>query len=172
MAAMVAVWTNPIDSFNAMVQMFKYGALDIPYLGTPTGASIARQNNRNILNNSMRGTALSYAYLSASELTFDTVKNIQTVQDLLESQYQDMLHSEGMDKNLLDAITDQRSDVAELFGQQKLTARQQVTTRTNLTTARLLAFKHYGSDEDGATLARLNEQDTLVMIGEVEILTP
>ncbi len=165
------IFSQPIDSYNAMLNMFDMGALDIPYEGTQTALSLQRQENREILNDSVRGWSLSYSYLEASQLDFETVQDIDVVSSQLEEQYQLLLDS-NVAKDVLDTITDQRVDTIELLAQQKLTARQVIDVRTNLTTTRLLAYRYYGTSEDGATLALLNELQSLEVEGEVSILTP
>jgi hypothetical protein len=123
------------------------------------------------MNDSVRSWALSYAYLGASQLEFETVQDIEVVAEQLEEQYQTLLDSD-VDKIVFDSVTDQRNDTVELFSQQKLTARRVTDVRTNLTTYRLLAYQYYGSSDDGEALAQLNESQVLAVEGDTEVLTP
>ena len=165
------IFSNVIDSYSAMQDMFDMGALDIPFEGTQTSLSLKRQDNRNIINNSVKSFALSASYTSASQLTFNTIEEIETVAQQLEDQYA-ILQASDLAKDVIDSLTVQRADLVTLFGQQKLTARQTVSTRTTLTTFRLLAYKFYGTSEDGESLAELNGKQTMEIIGDVEVLSP
>jgi prophage DNA circulation protein len=165
------LFSAPIDTYNSLQSMFDMGGLDIPYENTQTYLSLQRQKNRDILNNNNRALGLSYSYLSAAQLDFQTVEEIEVVSSDLEDQYQLLLTSE-VDKDLLDSVTEQRGDTVELFAQQKLSARQTVDIRTNLTTTRLLSFSYYGTSEDGETLAKLNELENFEVVGDIEVLSP
>jgi hypothetical protein len=165
------MFAAPIDTYNAIQTMFDMGDLDIDYGNTQTYLSIQRQKNRDILNNNTRALGLSYSYLNAAQLDFETVDQIEVVSSDLEEQYQELLESE-VDKDVLDGVTEQRGDTVELFAQQKLSARQTITIRTNLTTTRLISYNYYGTSEDGETIAKLNNLENLETSGTIEVLTP
>jgi hypothetical protein len=171
-AALEAVYNAPVDVFNTMKAMFAFGyGLDIPFLGTATGLSIQRQENRDLLNNGANTLALTYAYTAAAQIDFETVEEIETASEALEDQYQ-LLLDNSLDRDTSAALTEQRGIVLDIFAQAKLTARQITEVRTNLSTYRLLSYQYYGFSDDGESLALLNDAKSLTALGNVEILTP
>jgi hypothetical protein len=168
------IYTSPADSYRAMTGLFDYGDDDIKYEGAPTALTLQRQSNRDLFNNSNRSYALSYAYLEASQLEYVTVEDIEVVTEQLEDQYQLLLNGQAVDRDVLDEVTEQRSDTIELLSEQKITARRTtVIPYLQLTTSRLVAYKYYEDSADGERLARMNNRNTMVLVGQdVEVLTP
>jgi len=165
------MFADAIDSFSAMQNMFSMGALDINFEGTQTYLSLQKQNNRNKINFGVKAIALGWSYLAATDLNLTTVAEIQAIQNQLEEQYQLLLESK-LDKDAIEALTDQRANAIELFGQQKLTARRVINVRTNPTTYKLLSYQYYGESTQAVNLANLNSANTMAAKGNTDILTP
>lgn len=158
-------------TIRAMESFFIFGDTDVP-LPQTTPSRIERTKNRVILNDSIQSVALSYSYLNSSQLTFNTVGEIEQRANELETQYKKLSASDGLNDDAKQTLADMRVSVQAFFEEQKLTASQVIQIDTNLIPARVLAYQYYGSSEKGEQLSELNEtSEPSFLEGTVNILT-
>jgi prophage DNA circulation protein len=165
------LYETPNGTFEAFRNLFNFGETDIasPY---STLISLERNNNNDAFNSVVKSTALSYSYLNASQIEYNTVEEINENEAILEEQYQKVFRSEETDAELLDGITELRTTTQGFFNEQKLTASQIITVKTNPTSTRLLAYTYYGDSVDGETIAELNNlYDLAYQQGDIRIFT-
>jgi len=149
---------------------FGYDGGDVPEK-TDTASRIERKNNVETLRNAVNAYALGYAYLAAPSVDFDTTRDIDALTATLDDQYSLVLTSSAS-QEVKDALTEMRVKVLQALDEIRLNTSQIITVETPTTTARLLAFAYYGSDDLGETIANLNGVDDVSFVsGEVEILT-
>ena len=138
---------------------------------TDTAARVEAKRNNDTIDGAINSIALGYSYTNTAQIEFDTVAEVDQAADALEAQYQDVIDSDA-DQGTKDALTDLRALSQELLDQQRLTAKQIIDVRTNITSARLLAFQYYGSSADGEALAKLNNAaDSSFIEGQVKVFT-
>lgn len=78
----------------------------------------------------------------------------------------------SIDPQLLFDIQTLRTQTQEFFDAQRLTVRQVIAVKTNLTTTRLLAYSYYGDSELGGDIGKLNDTlDISNIEGEIDIFT-
>lgn len=158
-------------TFDALVRLFPFGDGDVSF-AVNTSPRTQRQANRDIVNNAMQALALSHAYLNASQFTFDTADDVDTISADLEAQFQKLITSGTLETSVAEELTKLRISVSNFFIETKITKPQIVSVRTPFTSTRLLAYRYYGSSALGETIARLNGLDDLVGVkGSVDILT-
>ncbi len=132
-----------------------------------------RKNNRDLYRSAIQGTALSYAYLNASRIDFTTVEAIEAEEAELEAQYDKVITAPGLTEETKASLTDQRIITSDFFAEQKLTANQVITVRTNEISTRLLAYQYYGASVENAPIIQdlNNITDVSFISGELEVIT-
>lgn len=164
--------TSAIGTFEAFAQMFDFGDSDLP-TELNTVSRIEAQKNDVAMNSATQAMATGYAYLSTSEIEFSNTDEIDKIEAIVEAQYQKMSNAGTVSPGILEALTNLRVVSQAYFAEQRDLRARIVEVDTHPTSARLLAFSNYGSDELGSTIARLNglNQSALVQ-GSVKILSP
>lgn len=157
-------------TFETFVDFFGFGSDDTLFSQNTAGL-LERKKNNDVINGAVAASALGYAYLSATQLDFQTTLGIDEVAAQLDDQYA-AVQASGADQSVKDAVTDMRVTVLDVFDQARVSASQIITVETLPTTTRLLAFSYYGNDESGETITDLNEiADVSFIEGPVEVLT-
>lgn len=157
------LYTSIEDTVKVLEKFFGYGDTDVS-LNSATPSRVTRTANRTALNTTIQTMALSYSYFYSAQLTFDTVSDIDARAVALEAQFQKVPINE--------ALTTLRLDTQAFFDAEKLTTQQIITVNTPVTSARLLAYKYYGSSDPGAQIAELNAtSEPTFMSGDVQILS-
>lgn len=165
------LYSESSDSVLVIEKFFTFGDDDVS-LNLTTPSRISRKNNRDNLNGLIQAEALSYSYFSSSQLSFETVNDIDKRAAALEIQYQKVIVSEGIDGDTKELITELRLTVQQFFEAEKLAAQQVITVNTHMTSARLLAYAYYGNSVLGAQIAELNESTEPSFIeGAIDILS-
>jgi len=89
------LYESPTEQTAVLSLFFDFGDDDKVINETTVGLSERKQNN-DVLNNSVKGFALSEGYLSASQIEFDTVAEIEEVADVLEVAFQSVKSASGL----------------------------------------------------------------------------
>lgn len=151
--------------------LFNYGDDDIAF-PTSTAESTERQRNRDLMNTTIKASALAFNYLQTAEINFNTVEEIEAENDRLDVQYQELFSSTVIDVELLELLTDLRVTAQGFLDEEKLNARRVIVARTNPTSTRALAYQYYGSSDLGDQIAELNMfTDASLIEGDVKIFT-
>lgn len=157
-------------TFQTMLSFFGFGSLDSPISRTTAGLD-QRATNAGVLNGATNALALSGAYLAATEVQIQTVRDIDEISAALDGQYLAVQESSVSDQ-VKSLITDQRVLTLQVLDETRLTAPQIIQVNTMPTSTRLLAFDYYGSDDLGEDLANLNGvTDVSFVSGMVEVVT-
>lgn len=157
-------------TFQTMLGFFGFGNTDTPISRLTAGLD-QRATNAGVLNGAANALALSYAYLAATEVQIQTVRDIDAISLALDGQYLSVQESSVSDE-VKGLITDQRVLTLQVLDETRLTAPQIIQVETNTTSTRLLSFDYYGSDELGEDLANLNGvTDVSFVSGAVEVVT-
>ncbi len=171
MASVGGLYATPEGMIAAFAGLFDFGDNDVN-LPQTTRLAIERKQNNDVMNSAIQASALSYSYLNASDIEYSTVDQITEQASDLEVQYQKLFDGTLLEQEIIDGLTDLRVVTQEFFDEQKLTASQVITVRSNPMSTRLLAFYHYGSSERGEEIAELNEfYDLAFQQGEIRIFT-
>jgi len=155
-----------------------------------TAGRSQRKQNRAVLNRAMNAQALSYAYVSVAQISFETVDEIEEAEMELEVQYKEIIDNQisdavvtikGLDveatnidssQAVNDALTNMRVVVQTFFDEQRVSAKQVISVFTPITSARLLSYQYYAESESAEDIIALNNiKDVSFVEGDVEILT-
>ena len=159
------------NTAKAFIGLFGFGGNDEDDINQSTAGRIQRARNRAVLNGAVNAQALGFAYTNTSQITFETVRDIEEAADELEIQYQAVVVS-GASAEVIAAVTEMRVVVQQFFDEQKLTAKQIITIDTNVMPARVLSYQYYGESESADQIIDLNGiTDVSFVEGPVEIVT-
>lgn len=165
------LYEAPEDVLSTFSRLFDFGAGDVPFDLTTAGR-IERQRNRDVLNSAIRAQSLARAYVAAASIDFQSVDEIDDVAENLEAQHQAVLDSGAAGDGVEESLAELRVAAGEFFDEQRDVRPRVVEVRTELTSARLLAYRHYGSSELGPAIASLNGVDDPAFVeGTVKVLT-
>jgi len=173
------------NTTQAFLGIFHFGGNDEQEVETTTAGRIERRNNREILNLTINTLALSYAYVNATQIEFDNVRELEEVADTLEEQYifiidsytsagglSDAIGSLSDTLTLLSDISDMRTTVQQFLEEQKTTLKQIIEIETHRTSTRLLSYQYYGTSENSDQIIGLNGiSDVSFIEGDIEVIT-
>lgn len=159
------------NTLKAFQDLFGFGDNDEDDINQTTAGRIERAQNRAVLNGAVNAQALGFAYVNASQITFETVRDVEEAADELEVQYQRVVTSGSSDAAIA-SVTEMRVVVQQFFDEQKLTAKQIITIDTNIIPARALSYQYYGESKSADQIIELNGiTDVSFVEGSVEIVT-
>jgi len=160
------------NTAKSFINLFAFGDNDEDNIITTTAQLIERKNNRAILNQAINAQALSYAYVSVAQVSFETVAEIEEAEQELEVQYRFIVDNSDSNPDINSTLTDMRVVVQTFFDEQRLSAKQVISIFTNITSARLLSFQYYAESESAEDIIALNGiTDVSFVEGDVDILT-
>jgi prophage DNA circulation protein len=171
MSSIGGLYSTSDGTLMAFENLYDFGDDDIN-LPQTTAIAIERKRNNDIMNSVVQSEALSYSYLNASQVEYETVESINEAESNLEVQFDKLALDPVVDPDIVDALTDLRVVTQEFFEEEKLTTSQIITVQTNPTSTRLLAFAYYGESDLGEEIAELNEFfDSALQQGDIRIFT-
>ncbi len=160
---------NTAKSFRGF---FAFGNNDEDDIDTVTALLAERSDNRATLNQAVNAQALSYSYISAVQLSFETAAAIEETEKELETQYRHIVDNSNASPDVTTTLTDMRVIVQDFFDEQRLSAKQVISVYTNTTSARLLSYQYYAKSESAVDIIALNSiLDVSFVDGDVDILT-
>ena len=160
-----------VRTIAAMQGMFGFGNRDELLISPTTFARVQRRGNRAIINSAVNTLSLGYSYVGIAGIEFNSVREIDEIANLLEDQFQFVILG-GPPAATRSALFDLRTEAQKFLDEQRVTAKQIVPIRTNLTSARLLSYQYYGTTEQAANIVELNPGvDPGFVSGQMEIFT-
>ncbi|KKM97683.1 hypothetical protein LCGC14_1165610 [marine sediment metagenome] len=157
------LYTSVRGTFGTLVNLFGFGEGSVD-TSIQTAVSIERAANKEAINNGVNILAISQAYLQASLIEFETVEEIDEINEILEDQFASLSQDAS--------LTDLRFAAQKVFDEARITARRIIEIESTPTSARLLAYQYYGSSELGDSITELNGyQHSDDISGTIKILT-
>lgn len=89
------LYTTASQQTDSLALFFDFGDDDIAISPTTAGLTERKQNN-DVLNNAMKGFALSEAYVSSAQIAFTTVNEVENTADTLELAFQSVKSASGL----------------------------------------------------------------------------
>lgn len=167
-----ALTDKPGQVLDSMRSLFDFGD-DDPDINQNTVGRIERTKNRNLMRANMRTQALSYAYLNASQIEYNTTDDLNNNQDEMEAVYLDLRNNQDLTNEALEQLDRLRVQFAKTISAISLNTRSIITIETNLKPLSILVYEYYGSTELFDTIAELNNiKQNAFVEGELRILTP
>ena len=175
-----SLYTQPIDRLDAMFQFFNFGDSDPANPPNTTASRVGLNQFTNVLDNAANCCALSQAYRVSADVTYDSLEQIEEVQQILEEQFNytfdevtlnDQLTS-GASQEVIDAFQDLRSSVQAFLNDAKLSAPRLVSVYTPEVPAQIIAYQYYGDSTKRQDIIDLNAiTDPSYVEGDISLLT-
>ncbi|MCK4758545.1 MAG: DNA circularization N-terminal domain-containing protein [Candidatus Aminicenantes bacterium] len=158
-------------AFAQMKAMFNFGD-DDPIIQEDTVGRIERKKNRDATRTMMKTQALSYAYVNASLITYETSDDLDLIQNQLEDQYLSIRNNELISNRTLEQLDRLRVQALKALDSASVNTRSIITIETSRKPLSVLVYEYYGNTELFDTIAELNniKQNSFVE-GEIRILT-
>lgn len=165
------VVTAPEDKLTVYTKFYDFNDTQSRVPPT-TFERIQRQNNRDILNDSIQAGALVQSYRAATQIEFTNVRELDQVQDTLETQYQKLANKDSLSDDVKLGLQDLRNDSRLFFEQEKLNVNQIDTIETFLQPLTVLTYQYYGDIDNVEKLVELNDvKNPSFVEGQIAILT-
>lgn len=165
------LYTEPKEQVTVLSQFFVFGDDDEP-INQTTAGRIERKRNQDIINDSVKGFSLTQSYVSAAQINFSTVEEIEDTANILETGFQSVKSAGALSTETLGNLEDLRTITQRLFDEQKLTANQIINVNTQKLPSRVIAYQYYGESDLGNNIALLNNSINVSGIsGDIDILT-
>jgi len=89
------LYTTASQQTDSLALFFDFGDSDIAINPTTAGL-VERKQNNDVLNNAVKGFALSEAYVSSAQIDFTTVDEVESTADTLELAFQSIKFASGL----------------------------------------------------------------------------
>lgn len=186
------LFDSPELTLAVFESLFEFGS-DDPSVVQNTVGRKERKINRDILRTQMAAQALSFAYLSSSQIEFQTDDEITEVQDRLEVQYlaiktgniisnettstrlpddQSQPNAYLLSNESFEQLDRLRTQAQLVFDGAQVNTNTIITVNTPLRPLSVLVFAYYGSTELVETIAELNDvKQNAFVDGDIRILS-
>lgn len=166
--------TNPIDQFNLFVGLYNFGGADVEFEQFTVDRR-AKQQNRDVLNDTINANALALSYQTALNIDYSNSTEIDGYRSVLEQQYFVVVgvdEEATVDFELKERIQRLRSELEKFYSRLEKTVPRIVTIETNPIPIQVLTYSYYGSLDKVNDLLDLNPDVTNVSFidGDFNIL--
>lgn len=159
------------ETLIAIAGVFGFGANDESFK-QDTAGRIERQKNQDLVRANIKAQSLSYAYVAAVQIDFESEEGLALVNSQLEDQYTDVRNNELLSNESLLNLDDLRIQANSALSQILLNTRKVITINTRLIPLSVLVYQYYGSTELVSVISELNSiQQNAFVEGDVRILT-
>ena len=115
---------------------------------------------------------ITNGYIRSSRITFDTENYINTVQQTLDGQYEDVINDSNSSSNTITALKSLRVEVRKFLEQELVNVFRVSEVFTQEISATILTYQYYGSVDNTQKIIDLNSSvDPTFFQGNVDILT-
>ncbi len=159
------------ETLIAIAGVFGFGDNDESFK-QDTAGRIERQTNQDLVRANVKTQSLSYAYVAAVQIEFESEEALALVNSQLEEQYTDVRNNELLSNESLLNLDDLRIQANSALSQILLNTRKIITINTRMIPLSILVFDYYGSTELVGVISELNSiQQNAFVEGDVRILT-
>ncbi|MCK5127647.1 MAG: DNA circularization N-terminal domain-containing protein [candidate division Zixibacteria bacterium] len=170
-SSMNDLYAAPGQTLDVIAGLFGFGA-DDPVFAQNTAGRIERKRNQDLLRANIKAQSLSYAYLNAVQVEYDSETALNAVNDDLEAQYLDARQNELLSNETLLNLDALRVEANAALSEILLNTRKVITIETRQIPLSVLVYQYYGSTDLVPTIAVLNNiQQNAFVSGQVQILT-
>lgn len=168
---MNGLYSTAEQQFTAWKEFFDFGDKDTTTMNKTAGL-IQRDKNNNTINQSMQSQALSYAYLAASQIDYNTINDLDDIAERLEEQYQKVIINNSIGQTLRDAVTNMRENTNSFFNQQRVNLNRIININTAELPARVISYQYYADSSIGEEIANLNNNANVSFLeGQIQVVT-
>ncbi len=124
------------------------------------------------MKSSVRTTALSYAYVNAVQVEFDTTNDLDLVQNELEAQYITVRDDQIVSNATQEQLDRTRVQAIKTLDNARVTSKQIITVNTPRIPLSVLLYQWYGNTDLFDVIAELNNvKENAFVEGDIKILT-
>lgn len=185
------LYETPEDLLGAFGLLFSFGE-DDPEVLTSTAGRAERKQNRDLVRSSMRIQALSFSYLAAAQIEYQTTEDLDLAQDALEAQYLNARNARSLVRGAQPAVAGRpiepneqlisnesrgaldrlRVQAQKALDVVRVNTRSIITVETPVKPLTILVYEYYGSTELVEVIAELNNiKQNAFVEGDIRILT-
>jgi len=174
------LYTTPRDRLDAMFQFFGFGDDDPENPPSNTVSRAQINGSINTVNSTANAAVLSEVYRSAAEIEYQSVDEIEAVQDALEAEYKKIFKDvnlndfsdTSLDIDTIRAFEELRSEMQIFLNREKLTAPRLVSVYVDMVPAQVLSYQYYGESRYASDIVALNDlTEPSFVEGETDLVT-
>ena len=159
------------DTLIAISGVFGFGGNDESFK-QDTAGRVERQKNQDLVRANVKTQSLSYAYVAAVQIEFESEEGLALVNAQLEEQYIDIRNNELLSNESLLSLDNLRIQANSALSQILLNTRKIITINTRIIPLAVLVYQYYGSTDLVGIISELNKiQQNAFVEGDVRILT-
>lgn len=163
--------TEPNDKLNVYKKFYDFGD-NIEKVPPTTFERLQRQTNRDVMYSTIQTGSLTQSYRAAAFNEYNNVRELNSIQDQLESQYQKLIDNESLSDATKLKLQDLRNQSRLFFENEKLNVNNITPIETKRQPLTTLAYQYYGDTTNVEQLYRLNGiKNNAFVEGVIDILT-
>ncbi len=165
------LFSAPETLLGSFQLLADFGA-DDPVTPPSTVARTERTANRDTLRANMRLQSLSYSYLNAAQVSFETTDSLDEAVALLETRYIDLRTNQAITDEALELLDRLRVQANATLDEARVNTRSIITIETPRKPLSVLVYEYYGNTELVDIIAEINNiKFNAFVSGEVRMLT-
>ena len=165
------LYETPSARLTVFKGLFGFGDNDRE-IKTTTAGRIERKKNRDIINSTIKTTSLSYAYVNAVQIEYDTTEDLDLIQNELEDQYIKIRDDQLVSNATQEQLDRTRVQAIKTLNNARVTSRQIINVTTPRLPLSVLLYQWYGNTELFDTIAELNNiKENAFVEGDIKLLT-
>lgn len=165
------IGSNAKNQFDLAKGLFNFGD-DDPAIIPTTAQRIERKANRDLLNSSVKSTALAQAYNTVTDIDFETETEIKETQNVLDTQFDSIIDDNNLSDDTIQNLKNLRVEVSKFLEDESVNTFKisEITTQEIPTT--ILVYQYYGNVDKTQQIIDLNNTLNPTFISNsVDILT-
>lgn len=150
-------YTANNDTLIVFEGLYSYGD-DFTPIKQTTASRIERQSNRSALIANIKTQALSYAYVSASQIEYETTDDLEDAKERLENQYLQIRDAQILSNNSLELLDRLRVTSISILNDALVTTKSIIEIDVQVQQPlSVIVYAYYGSTEYVPLIAELND---------------
>ena len=161
----------PADAYAAYKKVFDFGNEDVA-IKENTFGKIERSKNRKLIKANVKAQSLSFAYVEAVQIDYETTDDLDIVQNELETQYLDIRNNQLMSNEALEHLDILRVVALKALDDARVGTRRIITIETKRRPLSVLIYAFYGNTDLMDVIADINNiKQNAFVEGEIKILS-
>lgn len=161
---------TPENKINTYKKFFDFND-DLEPVRQNTAGRIQRQRNRDILKDGVQTNALIRGYQASPEIDYRNIRQLDSVQNTLENQYQKLQQSNVLNTETKESLQDLRNQNRVFNETERLNTNKITTANIKRQPASVLSYRYYGSTNNTNNIVDLNDiRNNAFTEGTIDIL--
>ena len=156
-------------AFESFRKFFKFGFLTDVELKFDTQANRVKNKNSKLINFSINSLSLSYAYENLVSKSYKTVNQIDYDINITEEQFEFLRSNADGNEDLLFSLMEVRQSTLKFLETEKQRAYKIIDVYSDCLTPRSISYTYYGDDSEASDIAKLNNNNGIILNGDVKV---